>query len=100
MTVIELWSYDKQARRDKKGARWHFVTRDIVDRRSPFEEQAVEVYFRNDARTEYGVLRFPRRRENPYRNYTTMINKIMNDAEFRRALLDPGTTSVWRKGWK
>lgn len=100
MRTVELWSYDKAARFDKKGNRWHFVRRDVVDRRLPFEEQTYEIYFRNGERTEFGVLKFPRRKENPYRNYMTMINKIMNDAEFRKTLLDAETKSVWRRSWK
>ncbi len=100
MSTLESWSYDKDARLDKKGNRWHFVRRDIVNRQLPYEDQSFEIYFRDDARTEFGVLKFPRRKENPYRDYMTMINKIMNDTEFRKSLLDSETKSVWRRNWK
>ena len=96
----ETWSYDKDVRFDKQGNRWHFVRRDNIDMRPPYDEQPFEVYFRNDARTEYGVLKFARRKDFPYRNYIVMVTKIMNDAEFRRALLAPETERVWRRSWK
>ena len=46
-----------------------------------YEEQSFEIYFRNDARTAYGVLKFPKRKDNPYRNYITMI-KTMRTISF------------------
>lgn len=95
-----MWFYDKQKRIDKKGKRWHFVHRDWDGLESPYEEQPDEYYFRDDARTVFGVLRFEKRKENPFRSYEVMANKIMNDAEFRNTLLAPETKSVWSKSWK
>ena len=100
MSTFEIWNYDKDARFDRKGNRWHFVRRDIMNNELPYWEQPFELYFRDDARTEFGVLKFDRRKDNPYRRYMTMINKIMNDKEFRKTLFDPETKSVWRRSWK
>ena len=50
--------------------------------------------------TEFGLLRFERQEDNPYRDYDMMINKIMNDAEYRKTLLIPETEGVWNRNWK
>jgi hypothetical protein len=100
VTTSESWSYERKQRRDKKGMRWHFVSRWLVDPRVPYEERPFELYFRNDDRTEFGLLRFERRKDNPYRDYKAMVTKIMNDADFRRTLLAPDTAKVWRRTWK
>ena len=100
VTTTETWYYERKRRRDKKGMRWHFVSRSMVDPEVPSEERAFELYFRNDDRSEFGLLRFERRKDNPYRDYEAIVTKIMNDAAFRRPLLDPETASVWRRTWK
>jgi hypothetical protein len=92
--------YERKQRRDKKGTRWHFVSRSIEDRAVAYDERPFELYFRNDDRTEFGLLRFERRKDNPYRDYEAMVTKIMNNTDFRRSLLDPETASIWRKNWK
>jgi hypothetical protein len=99
-TISETWSYERKQRRDKKGTRWHFVSRSVVDPEVSYEEGPFELYFRNDDRTEYGLLRFERRKDNPYRDYEAMVSKIMNDAAFRRTLVDPDTANVWKRTWK
>ncbi len=99
-TTSETWSYERQRRRDKKGRRWHFVSRSVIDPAVPYEERPFELYFRNDDRTEFGLLRFEHRKDNPYRDYEAAVTKIFNNAPFRRTLLDPETASVWRKSWK
>jgi hypothetical protein len=96
----ENWTYDRKRRHDKKGGRWHFAAHGLFDPDVPYQEQPFELYFRNDERTEFGVVRFERRKDNPYRDYEAMVTKIMNDADFRRTLLDPDTESVWRRSWK
>lgn len=68
--------------------------------RIPYEERPFEIYFRDDERTVFGVLRFERRKDNPYRDYEMMVNKIMNDADFRNSLVDPETESIWNRNWK
>ena len=95
-----MWFYDKQKRFDKTGNRWHFVHRDWDGLNISYSEQPEEYYFRDDARTVFGVLRFEKRKNNSFRSYDVMINKIMNDAEFRNALLAPETEKVWSKNWK
>ena len=89
MSVRESWSYDKVGRFDRNGNRWHFVRRDESDSAVPYEERPFEIYFRNDSRSEFGVLRFKHLKDNPYRDYMTIITKIMHDTEFRKSLLDP-----------
>ncbi len=99
--MLELGSYDKQRRYDKQGQRWHFVRWYVSgDEHKPYEEQPYELFFRNDDRTEHGLLRFEHRRDNPYRDYAMVVNKIMNDIEFRKSLLDPETAGVWLNSWK
>src|SRR5207253_7762982 len=92
----ETWSYERKQRRDKRGVRWHFVNHSVVDPDVPYTQRPFELYFRNDERTEFGLLRFEQRKDNPYRDYEAMVTKIMNDVDFRRTLLDPDTARVWR----
>jgi len=97
--MSESWSYDKARHIDRWGERWHFERRHIFDAATPCEEP-YELYFRNDDNSEYGVLRFERQKDNPYRDYKLVVTKIMNNRTFRRSLLDPDTKTVWRKNWK
>ena len=94
------WSYERQPRFDQSGRRWHFVSRSMLGSEVSYEERPFELYFRDDDRTQFGLLRFDRRKDNPYRNYDTMVTKIMNDPEFRQALLAPETSGVWKRSWK
>ena len=66
----------------------------------PYEERPFELYFWDEDRNEFGRLRFERRKDNPYRDYETLVSKIMNDSEFRLGLLDPETSRVWKRSWK
>lgn len=100
MEKTETWSYDETPRFDREGKRWHFVRRDFLDQQIPYEERPFELYFRDDARTVFGVLRFTRRKDNPFRDYATMIGKVMNDEEYRISLLDEETKPVWKRSWK
>jgi hypothetical protein len=94
------WSYERKHRCDRTGRRWHFVSRSTFDPEVPYEEQPYELYVRDDDRTEFGSLRFARQKDNPYRDYETVVTKIMNDQDFRRTLLDPSTAGIWSKNWK
>jgi len=96
----ETWTYDKDKRFDQKGERWHFVRRDFYDTKIPYEDRPVEIYFRSNNRSTVGLLRFERQKDIHYRNYLTMINKIMNDVRFRETLLAPETKSIWNRNWK
>jgi hypothetical protein len=100
VATSEIWFYERKRRCDKRGTRWHFVRRDIDDPAVPYDERPFELYFRNDDRTEFGLLRFEQRKDNPYRNYEAIVSKIMNNVEFRKTLLDPETEEVWRRSWK
>ncbi|HRI04952.1 MAG TPA: hypothetical protein PLL77_14530 [Pyrinomonadaceae bacterium] len=100
MKMCEMWTYDKEKRLDRKGRRWHFVHRDIHGVETPYEERPYELYFRNDEKTAFGVLRFQHRKDNPYRDYMTVVTKIMNNDDFRMTLLDPETENVWNRNWK
>src|SRR5688572_26971136 len=75
----ESWSYDKEKHFDNKGNRWHFVRRDFFDSTVDYGERPYELYFRDDEKTEFGLLRFEKSKDNPYRNYETLIKKIMNN---------------------
>jgi len=98
--VREMWSYDKNKCFDNAGKRWHFVRRDFSDPAVPYEDRPVELYFRDDERTTFGVLRFARRKDIPFRNYEVMIKKIMNDLEFRAQLIKTETKAIWNRNWK
>ena len=96
----DVWTYDRKRRCDQSGRRWHFVMRVVLDPDVPYDDRPYELSFRDDDRTQFGALRFARWKDNPYRGYGAVVTKIMNDAEFRRGLLDPETATVWRKSWK
>jgi hypothetical protein len=95
-----MWSYEKQRRFDKTGNRWHFVNHYSFEADVPPNEEPFEIYFRDDGRTTFGVLRFERSKDNPYRDYETVVNKIMNNAKFREGLIAPETKEVWSRNWK
>ncbi len=63
-------------------------------------EQPFEVYFRNHEKTVFGVLSFERYTDIPYRKVEMIENKIMNNDEFRKSLIDPETESIWKRKWK
>jgi hypothetical protein len=96
----EMWSYDKIKRFGKNGKRWHFVTRHFLGGIGEFDDLPYELYFRDDERTEFGLLRFEKSKDNPYRDYDAVISKIMNNTPFRKSLLNPETADVWKKNWK
>ena len=96
----EMWSYDKVKRLDQNGKRWHFVNRYFFGELGDYDNQPYELYFRNDERTEFGLLRFEKKKENPYRDYDTVVNKIMNNAKFRKTLLNPDLEEIWNRNWK
>ena len=73
---------------------------DIDDPKVPYDERPREYYFREEERTEFGVLRFDRRKDNPYRDYEAMVSKIMNDEDFRASLLSPESRHIWLRSWK
>lgn len=96
----EMWSYDKEKRVDRQGKRWHFVRRHFFDKEVNYDDLPYELYFRNDERTEFGLLRFEKAKDNPYRDYDMVINKIMNNPKFRRSLLNSAAEGIWNKNWK
>ena len=96
----ETWTYEKFKRFDNKGNRWHFVSHIVYPTDIPWEDRPFEIYFRDDQRTEFGILRFERQADNPNRDYDAMVNKIMNKKEYREKLLDPSTMEIWLKSWK
>jgi hypothetical protein len=93
---METWSYQPKKFHDKKGGRWHFMfhSRHFPDL-AP-DEQPYALYFRDDERTVFGVLRFERAKDNPYRSLDTVTRKIMDDAEFRATLLDEDSKKMWK----
>ena len=101
----EEWSYDRKRWIDRKAGRWHIAEfwRWNSEAEHWYEERAGErsydLYFRNEDRTIYGVIRFPRSRDNPY-GFDKLKEKIMNDVEFRKEYIDQSTKRVWKKGWK
>jgi len=95
-TPVEIWSYQPKKFHDKKGGRWHFMFHHRwFDDRAP-GEQPYALYFRDDERTIFGVLRYERAKDNPYRSLATVTRKIMDDSKFRATLLDEASKKVWR----
>jgi hypothetical protein len=95
-----MWSYDKRKRFDKKGMGWHFVHHYVWEKDVAFEDLPFELYFRNEERTEFGLLRYEKRKDYPYRDWEKMLNKIMNNIEFRKTLLNAETKAIWNRNWK
>lgn len=93
---MEIWSYQPEKFFDRKGGRWHFMFHHrFLEDRAP-EEQPYILFFRDEERTVFGVLRFERVKDNPYHGLATVTRKIMEDADFRATLLDEDSKSVWR----
>jgi hypothetical protein len=95
--IGETWSYQDKRYFDKKGERWHFMFHHLYDTEKKYEEMPYELYFRNDKRTQFGILKFEKLKDNPYRDFKTVVNKILNDEDFRKSLLDPLTRGVWKR---
>ena len=96
--MVEDWTYHRAKKFDRNRVRWHFVTRYFhVDEGA---DEPRELYFRNDDSTEFGMLRFEKLQDNPYRDWDAIVTKILNNVPFRRSLLDEETASVWKKNWK
>ena len=93
---MDIWSYDPKKSRDKKGGRWHFMFHHRFREGFAPGEQPYVLYFRDDERTVFGVLRFERAKDNPYRSFAAVTRKIMNDSDFRETLLDEDTKRVWK----
>lgn len=94
----ESWSYHRTKTVDRLGGRWHFATKYFSAGKVGDEPR--EIYFRNDDSTEFGMLRFERLKDNPYRDFHAIVTKIMNNVPFRRSLLNENTARVWKKSWK
>src|SRR5687767_2914874 len=97
--MLETWSYEREKRFDKAGRRWHFVRRNFYDEDTPYEDTPYELYFRDDEKTEFGLLRFERNKDNPYRDHESIVKKIISNGPFRNTLLNPETADVWKKNW-
>lgn len=96
--ITEEWTYHRTKRYDKKRMRWHFATRYFYVAEG--EDEPREVYFRNDDTTEYGMLRFERLKDNPYRDLDQIVTKIMSNKPFRKSLHTEVAANIWRKDWK
>jgi len=92
------WSYHRGKKYDKHKVRWHFVTRyfDVADG----ADEPRELYFKNDEETQFGMVRFERIKDFPYRDWEFLMTKILNNLPFRRSLLDEETSVIWKKNWK
>src|SRR5688500_1692929 len=101
--IREAWDYDRRKWKDRKGARWHFALHVEWNGEAEkwYEEKIAKrsftFYFRDDARTLFGVVP-----DSVKRDYweEKLIDKIMNDAEFRNSFINPETKSIWKKSWK
>lgn len=92
------WTYHRAKKFDRHRVRWHFVTRYFYAAEG--QDEPRELYFRNDDATEFGMLRFEKLQDNPYRDWDAIVTKILNNVPFRRSLLDEETAAVWKKNWK
>ena len=94
----EHWSYNGKYS-DSKGHEWHFATCDFMDVETDYSELPIEIYFRNDERTYFGMLRFEKRKDNPYQ-FEKLIEKVMNKEDFREQCHAPDTQQAWSRNWK
>ena len=98
MAITDEWTYHRTKKFDRNRMRWHFVTHYFyVDEGA---DEPRELYFRNDDETEFGMVRFERIKDFPYRDWEFLMNKIMSNLPFRRPLLDDETRGIWKKNWK
>ncbi len=95
----ELWSYDSTKYLDKKGEGWHFVRRSFTEDNISYGDRAVEIYFRNNSRTFFGLIRFEHQKDIPYK-HSKLVEKVMTDKEFRGNHEAPWSKDVWLKSWK
>jgi hypothetical protein len=101
----EAWDYDRKKWLDKKGSRWHFAERWTWNSDAEFwyldrtGDRSYDLYFRDDGRTLFGAIKFPRSRDNPY-GFDKLKEKIMNDADFRKEYLDAESKRIWKRSWK
>jgi len=93
------WSYDKNKYLDASGMRWHFVRRSFLDDAVAYEERPVEVYFRNDDRTFFGLIRFNHSKDIPYR-HENLVEKVITNADYRQKHEAPDTATVWLNNWR
>ena len=100
MSSAGRWSYDKTPRMDRRGKRWHFVHHDIEAPAIPYDDRPFEIYFRDDERTQFGRIRFDRKKDFPYRSFEALAAKVVNNSAFRRSHLDPDSKVVWLRSWK
>ncbi|MBP6003304.1 MAG: hypothetical protein KA746_07710 [Pyrinomonadaceae bacterium] len=96
--IRDEWTYHRAKRFDRNKVRWHFVTRYFEAPKGGDEPR--ELYFRNDDETEFGMIRFDRFKDYPYRDWDFLMTKILNNIPFRRSLLNEDTRTVWKKNWK
>ena len=95
----DFWSYDNAKHVDKNGEQWHFVSRTFLSEDVPYKERPIEIYFRNESRTYYGLIRYELSKDNPYK-HEKLVEKVMRDKEFREKYIAQETKDVWRKNWK
>ena len=92
---METWSYLSKKFYDRRGGRWHFMFPHRFLSGIKPDEQPYALFFRDDERTVFGVLRFERIKDNPYASLDAVTRKIMNDTEFRVTLLDDDAKKNW-----
>lgn len=100
MRISENWSYDRSKRISADGTQWHFVTHDFPYDDIDYDEAGFEIYFRDEHRSVYGVVKFERRKDFPYSNYEKFVEKIMNNKDYREQYLASDSSTVWLKSWK
>lgn len=93
------WSYDKKKYFDASREHWYFVWRSFFDENIEDSEQPVEIYFRNASRSFFGCIRFERSNDIPYR-YEKLVEKVVQNSEFREEHKAPETEKVWSRNWK
>lgn len=93
------WSYDRSKYQDKKGERWHFVWRSFRSENIPYKDCPVEIYFRNESKTYFGLIKFEHSKDNPYL-FKKLVEKVIKDSQFRTKHESPESESIWNKNWK
>ena len=87
---MHIWHYYKKKYYDKRGRRWHFMTHNVMLE----SDQQFDLYFRDDDRTVFGVVRYGPK--DAFAGLETVTRKLMHDTAYRARFLDDESKAVWK----
>jgi len=78
---------------------WHFVSKHSDDESIPYRERPYALYFRDDERSFFGVVRIEHWKDIPM-NVDRLIQKILNSSDYREKHFEAKAKHVWLRNWK